>query len=305
MVKIAHFLRAGCRVKILLADLHAVLDNQKAPMELVDHRVKYYRFVIVSLLKAIGVGIDKLEFVVGSDYQKSPEYTTDIYRAMGIVSEHDAKRAGAEVVKQTDNPKLSGLIYPVLQGKRSSLAAKPTRFILTLHLALDEQHLGVDAQFGGVDQRKIFALATETLPKIGYKERTHLMNPMVPGLAGGKMSASDPDSKIDILDNGTVVKKKLKKAFAAPGNVEDNGIISFVEYVLLPVSSLKSPDGKGVFKISRREGEGETLIYNEIDTLKKHYQEDKVSLLAECSHNLLHRSTSCSWPLAHASAAEG
>jgi len=57
-----------------------------------------------------------------------------------------------------------------------------------------------------VDQRKIFALAKEVLPKIGYKQRAHLMNPMVPGLAGGKMSSSDPDSKIDLLDGPEIVK---------------------------------------------------------------------------------------------------
>jgi tyrosyl-tRNA synthetase len=41
---------------------------------------------------------------------------------------------------------------------------------------LDEQYLDVDAQFGGVDQRKIFALAKEILPKVGFRERAHLMN---------------------------------------------------------------------------------------------------------------------------------
>ena len=59
---------------------------------------------------------------------------------------------------------------------------------------------------------------------------------IVPGLTGGKMSASDPDSKIDLLDSATVVKKKLKKAFCEPGNIADNGILAFVKYVILPVS---------------------------------------------------------------------
>lgn len=86
-----------------------------------------------------------------------------------IVTEHDAKKAGAEVVKQVASPLLSGLVYPLMQ-------------------ALDEEHLGVDAQFGGVDQRKIFTLAAEQLPSVGFKERAHLMNPMVPGLAGGWVS---------------------------------------------------------------------------------------------------------------------
>lgn len=53
---------------------------------------------------------------------------------------HDARKAGAEVVKQVSNPLVSGLLYPLLQ-------------------ALDEVYLKVDAQFGGVDQRKIFMLA--------------------------------------------------------------------------------------------------------------------------------------------------
>ena len=44
MSKIADFLRAGCEVTILFADLHAVLDNMKAPWELVNLRVEYYRY---------------------------------------------------------------------------------------------------------------------------------------------------------------------------------------------------------------------------------------------------------------------
>jgi tyrosyl-tRNA synthetase len=258
MMKIAHFLRAGCRVKILLADIHGFLDNLKAPIELVKFRAEYYKFIIQALLKAVGVSLEKLEFVLGSSYQLSADYTMDIFRLSSVVTEHDAKKAGAEVVKQVDNAPLSGLLYPLMQ-------------------ALDEQHLGVDAQFGGVDQRKIFALAQETLPKIGYKERAHLMNPMVPGLAGGKMSASDPDSKIDILDTADAVRKKLRKAYAAAGEVEGNGIISFVEYVLLPISSLRDPEGKGSFVCKRREGEGEPLVYHDIKALKADYLADKLT----------------------------
>ena len=204
-------------MKILLADIHGFLDNLKAPIELVKFRAEYYRFTITALLKAVKVPIDKLEFVLGSSYELNADYTMDLLRLASITSEAAAKKAGAEVVKQTENAPLSGLIYPLMQ-------------------ALDEQYLDVDVQFGGVDQRKIFALAKDVLPKIGYKERAHLMNPMVPGLQGGKMSASDPDSKIDVLDDADVVKRKLKKAQAAPKVVEENGVLSFVEYVLLPVS---------------------------------------------------------------------
>lgn len=263
MVKIAHFLRAGCKVKILLADIHGFLDNIKAPELLVGFRAEYYKFVIVALLKSVHVPIDKLEFVLGSSYQRSEKYRRDLDIMTTVVGVNDAKKAGAEVVKQVENPTLSSLIYPLMQ-------------------ALDEEYLGVDAQFGGMDQRKIFILAQDQLPKIGYKERAHLMNRMVPGLAGGKMSASDPDSKIDVLETPDIVKRKLKKAHAAPKEVEGNGVISFVEYVLLPVSALK--DGKqGKFVVERKDGE--PLVYRDIETLKNDYKADTVSYKVASVYN--------------------
>lgn len=257
MTKIAQYLRAGCAVKILLADVHGFLDNLKAPIELVKFRAEYYKFVISALLRSVNVPIEKLQFVLGSSYQLSERYAMDIFRLSSVVTEHDAKKAGAEVVKQVDNATLSGLIYPLMQ-------------------ALDEEHLDVDVQFGGVDQRKIFALATEVLPKVNYKVRAHLMNPMVPGLAGGKMSASDPDSKIDVLDPPDVVKRKLKKAVCVPKEVQGNGVISFVEYVLFPVSALKSESlDQPRFVVPQKDGE--PLVYSSILKLKEDYAADIVS----------------------------
>ncbi|CBX94254.1 hypothetical protein IAQ61_006382 [Plenodomus lingam] len=251
ILKIAQFLAAGCHVKILLADIHGFLDNLKAPIELVKFRAEYYRYTIRALLKAVKVPIDKLEFVLGSSYELNADYTMDLLRLASITSESAAKKAGAEVVKQTENAPLSGLIYPLMQ-------------------ALDEQYLDVDVQFGGVDQRKIFALAKDVLPKIGYKERAHLMNPMVPGLQGGKMSASDPDSKIDVLDNADIVKRKLKKAFAPPKIVDDNGVLSFVEYVLLPAGHLIHGEQK--FIVPRRDAE--PLVYTNIADMQSDYAND-------------------------------
>ncbi|THV05225.1 tyrosine tRNA ligase [Dendrothele bispora CBS 962.96] len=227
LVKIADFLQAGVEVTILLADVHAFLDNMKAPLELVAHRTKYYEFILIAVFTSLGIPTDKLRFVRGSSYQLSQEYNMDNYKLCATVTEHDAKKAGAEVVKQVESPLLSGLLYPGLQ-------------------ALDEQYLGVDFQFGGVDQRKIFTFAELYLPRLGYKKRAHLMNRMVPGLAGGKMSSSDPNSKIDFLDGPDVIKRKVKAAFCEEGNVDDNGLLSFTEAVLFPISQLKLDQLKGV-----------------------------------------------------------
>lgn len=260
MLKLAHFLKAGCEVKVLLADLHAFLDNMKAPLEVVNYRAKYYECVVKAILKSINVPIDKLIFVVGSSYQLTAEYTMDIFRMSNSVSQNDAKRAGADVVKQVANPLLSGLIYPLMQ-------------------ALDEEYLGVDAQFGGVDQRKIFVLAEENLQSIGYKKRAHLMNPMVPGLGqGGKMSASDPNSKIDILDDPKQVRKKVNSAYCAPGEIENNGLIAFIEYVIQPIQELKA-EKDGVFKldIDRPEKYGGPISYDSIDEIKADFASEKLS----------------------------
>ncbi|SCV99592.1 LAFE_0A06590g1_1 [Lachancea fermentati] len=259
MTKLAHFLKAGCEVTVLLADLHAFLDNMKAPLEVVQHRAKYYEHVIKSILRSINVPIEKLKFVVGSSYQLTPEYTMDIFKLSNIVSQNDAKRAGADVVKQVANPLLSGLIYPLMQ-------------------ALDEQHLDVDVQFGGVDQRKIFVLAEENLPSLGYKKRAHLMNPMVPGLGqGGKMSASDPNSKIDVLEEPKVVKKKINSAYCAPGVIEDNGLIAFVEYVVAPIQELKYGPDHFKFPIQRPEKFGGPITYDSLQQLKDDFKSEKLA----------------------------
>jgi tyrosyl-tRNA synthetase len=65
------------------------------------------------------------------------------------------------------------------------------------------------------------------------------MNAMVPSLEGGKMSASNINSKIDFLDPPDVIRKKIKAAFCEEGNVAENPVLSFVLAVLIPISRLR------------------------------------------------------------------
>ncbi|THC98541.1 hypothetical protein EYZ11_001971 [Aspergillus tanneri] len=100
-VKIAQFLAAGCDIT--------------APLELVEYRAKYYQFIITAMLQAVGVATEKLKFVLGSSYQTSSKYVMDVYKLSSLVTEHEAKRAGSEIVKQSNAGPLSGLLYPILQ----------------------------------------------------------------------------------------------------------------------------------------------------------------------------------------------
>ncbi|KAJ5958423.1 Aminoacyl-tRNA synthetase class Ic [Penicillium vulpinum] len=244
-LKISQLLLAGCDVVILLADVHAFLDN------LVENRCIYYRNIITAILQAVGVPTEKLEFVVGSSYQKSSAYVFDVYKLSSLISEGQAKKAGSEIVKQSGNAPLSGLLYPVLQ-------------------VLDEEHLNCDAQLGGVDQRKLFVSATEWLPKLGYRVRAHLLNPMMASLSSGKMSSSDsPDSKIDLLDPAESISKKIRKAECVPKIVTDNGVISLVEHILLPAAVLK---GNGEFRVERKDAE--PLVFTNMKQLHDAYSAD-------------------------------
>lgn len=253
MMKIADFLNAGCEVTVLFADLHAYLDNMKAPWHLLEKRTKYYEEIIKKLLEIIGVDLAALKFVKGTDMQLSREYTLDMYRLSSLASVHDAKKAGAEVVKQIENPKLGGLLYPILQ-------------------ALDEEYLNVDAQFGGVDQRKIFMFAREYLPKIGYKKRIHLMNPMLPGLNGGKMSSSEVESKIDLLDSEEDIKRKFSKAFCPAKEIKNNGVLALAKVVLFPMLKNKSKP----FLVERPDKFGGNAEFNEYDEMENAYKEGKL-----------------------------
>ena len=132
------------------------------------------------------------------------------------------------MVKLGDNPKLSGIIYPLMQ-------------------ALDEEYLQADVQYGGIDQRKILMYAREYLPKVGYKTRVEVMTPLIPGLIGKKMSASEPKSKIDLLDDEKTVQEKVRGAYCEEGKLEDNGVLAFLKLVVMPLKQ----DRKDKFVIER------------------------------------------------------
>jgi tyrosyl-tRNA synthetase len=134
LIKIAQLVKAGCEVTILFADLHAYLDAMKTTWELLDLRTLYYEILIKQILLELQCDITKIRFIKGTDYQLTREYTIDVYKFMSKITIDAAQKGGAEVVKQSDNPTLSGLAYPLLQ-------------------VLDEVYLGSDAELGGQDQR--------------------------------------------------------------------------------------------------------------------------------------------------------
>ena len=264
LLKLSDFIKAGFRIKVLLADLHGALDG--TPWMVLEHRYDYYKEAITQILKAVGTDMKKIEFVKGSEFQLKPEYSFDVLKMASMNTIRDCKRAGAEVVKSSDNPKLGGLIYPIMQ-------------------AIDEQYLEVDVQFGGTDQRKILMFARENLPKIGWDARIEVMNPMIPGLVGKKMSSSDSRTKIDLIDDEKTVKERINKADFVEGN-SDNGVMSFLKYVIMVLKE----DKKEKFLIERPDKFGGNIdfksyneIENQVNSKKLHPMDVKNAVAKEIS----------------------
>ena len=250
MLKIADFLKAGLKVKILLADLHAALDG--VPWELLDKRTEYYKRAIVLIIETIGVDINKLEFVKGSNTQLNGKYFEDVLRLSMTSTIRNCKKSASEVVKMTDNPLLGNLIYPIMQ-------------------ALDEEYLKVDIQYAGVDQRKIMVYARENLLKIGYKPRIELMSPMIRGLVGEKMSSSIEATKIDLLDSEDNVKKKINGAECTEGN-PDNGIMSLLKYLIM----ILKKDRKESLTIERSVKFGSNIKYSSYEEIETDFKAKKL-----------------------------
>ncbi|MFP4051066.1 MAG: tyrosine--tRNA ligase [Thermoplasmata archaeon] len=246
--KISDFLRAGFKFKVLLADIHAHLDDLKSPFELLDARSEYYEECIKGMMDATGVDWGDLEFVKGSSFELDKDYMMDVLKMAADTTLKRAQRAAAEVVRYGDNPKLGGFIYPLLQTE-------------------DVAALEADVAYGGVDQRGIYMLSREILPEFDYKKPICVFAPLLTGLTGGKMSASEKGSKIDLLDDEDTIKEKMKAAYCPAGEKENNGVLEHLKYLVFPV--LHSNDRK--FIIERPEKWGGDLIYESYEEVEKDF----------------------------------
>lgn len=88
-------------------------------------------------------------------------------------------------------------------------------------------------------KRGLFLFADNYLPKLGYRKRAHLINEMLPGLNGGKMSASIPTSKIDCLDSPETIDRKIKNIPFEEGDVAWNAILAIARLIVMPISRLR------------------------------------------------------------------
>ncbi len=207
--KLIDLQKAGFKITVLLADVHAYL-NRKGTLEEVRKIADYNRRCFIAL------GLDEVQtdFVYGSDFQLGAEYMLNVLKLSRTVTLNRAKRSMDEVGRAMDDPTVSQMVYPLMQ-------------------AIDIAMLKVDVAVGGIDQRKIHMLARENLKSLGFETPICIHTPILLGLDGTKM-ASSKENYISVDDTEEELYKKFKKAFCKIGDVEENPILALFRYHIIP-----------------------------------------------------------------------
>ncbi|MET1124501.1 MAG: tyrosine--tRNA ligase [Archaeoglobaceae archaeon] len=237
--KLMDLQQAGFEVTVLLADVHAYL-NEKGDFDEIREVAEMNKRVFV----ALGLEKGKTRFVLGSEYQLSREYMLDVLKLARITTLNRARRSMDEVSRRKVDPMVSQMIYPLMQ-------------------ALDIAHLGIDLAVGGMDQRKIHMLARENLPKLGYRAPVCLHTPIIVGLDGQKMSSSK-GNYISVRDPPEVVEKKIMRAYCPARQIEGNPVIEIARYYVLPRF--------GELKVERDSRFGGDVTYKSFEELRRDYE---------------------------------
>ena len=233
--------RVGVHVIVLLADLHAYL-NEKGSFEQIRKTAEYNKRCFV----AAGLG-DETEFILGSSYQMDEAYMLDVLRLATITTEKRAKRSMDELSRSKEDRKVSQMIYPLMQ-------------------AVDIKFLDIDVAVGGIDQRKIHMLAREHLPKLGFKAPICIHTPLLIGLDGEKMSSSK-GNYIAVDEPAERVEQKLMGAFCPPKIVEGNPTLQIYKHTIFP------GEDTGAVVIERSDKHGGDVRYESYDELERDYVE--------------------------------
>jgi len=236
--KLLDLQQAGFKVTVLLADLHAYL-NEKGTLEEIREIAEHNRRCFL----ALGLEEKQTKFVLGSEYQLDSEYMLSMLKLARGTTLNRARRSMDEVSRDAENPKVSQMIYPLMQ-------------------ALDIAALEIDVAVGGIDQRKIHMLAREELPSLGLKAPICIHTPILPGLDGEKMSSSK-GNYISIDDSPEEIKKKINAAFCPAQVAQNNPILSLFKYCISPKIH--------AIVVERPQKYGGTLSYSDYAAIEKDF----------------------------------
>ncbi len=237
ITKLMDLEKAGFKVVILLADIHALL-NRKGNENEIRKEVENWKKTI----KAIGI---KTEVVLGSDFEFKKEYQLDVMKLAQNSTIQRGLRSMQEIARDISNATISQLWYPLMQ-------------------IADIKHLKLDVALGGMEQRKVHMMGKD-MEKILNHRFIALHTPLITSLKepGEKMSKSIPGSGISVTDSHEEIKKTIGKAYCPEKEIKDNPILQIVKLIIFPRFE--------EIKISRPEKFGGNIEFEDYENLEKAY----------------------------------
>ncbi len=242
--KLIDLQKAGIGVVVLLADLHAYLNNKGSLSEILE--VAEYN---KKCFKALGLDDSKTEYVLGSEIQLEGEYFLNVQKLALTTTMLRAKRSMDVISRVKENPPVATVLYPLMQ-------------------VADMVALNVDIAVGGMDQRKIHMLARDNLSKIGHKSPSFIHLPIIHGLDGDEKMSSSKNNFISIDDSPEVIRRKIENAYCRIGDLGCNPVLELFKYHVFPRS-------KEVL-VERPKKHGGDLIYNNYIKMEEDYTKGAV-----------------------------
>lgn len=242
IIKLKDLAKAGFKVIILLADIHALL-NRKGSEKEIKKEVENWKKTI----KAIGLNA---EIVIGSDFQFKKEYQLEIMNLAQNSTISRGLRSMQEIARDIGNATISQLWYPLMQ-------------------VADIKALKVDVALGGLEQRKVHMIGKDLANLLKYRF-VAIHTPLITSLRGPgqKMSKSLSGSGISVTDNYEEIKKTISGAYCPEGIVEENPILQILQLIIFPEY--------GRIEIKRAEKYGGNLSFKDYKELEKVYSDKKL-----------------------------
>lgn len=254
--------KAGIIFKFLVADWHAAANHKfEGNLETIKKVGDFF----IEVWKVCGMDLNNVEFIYASDLVKEPEYW-ELVLKIGINTTLKRVKRCTQIMGRNESDKLyaSQILYPLMQ-------------------TADIFYLPADVCQLGLDQRKVNMLAREVAKKLDKPKPIAVHHHMLMGLKAPpdsdltgvdraiefKMSKSDPDSAIFMLDSPQDIKRKISKAYCPPNEVLENPILEYCKYIIFELID--------TFKIERSEKYGGNVEYQSYQDMEMDYVAGKLN----------------------------
>lgn len=254
--------KAGVKFKFLIADWHAAA-NQKFGGDL--KVIKKVGDFFIEVWKVCDMNLDQVEFIYASDLVKNSDYW-ELVLTIAINNTLNRVIRCTQIMGRDESETLaaSQILYPLMQ-------------------AADIFYLNADICQLGLDQRRVNMLAREVANDLNRPKPIAIHHHMLMGLTKPysddsegidraikmKMSKSNPNSAIFMLDSPKEVRNKINQAYCPPEQVAENPILEYCKYIIFELIDN--------FFIERPEKYGGDVEYNSYKALKEDYLKGELS----------------------------